>query len=477
MPFDPNNPRLLIGSDWTTAMDRYAVVDPYTGQTIATVPQGDASLLDRAIAVAHEAFEKTRRQPAFERAAVLHKAASVMESRKAKLVDTIVAEAGKPITLAEAEVSRAIMTLTASAEAARQPNGQMLDIDAFSSGVGHFGLARRFPLGVIYAITPFNFPLNLVAHKLGPAIATGNTVVLKPAPRTPLSSLMLADILLEAGMIPGQVNVVTCPNELAGRPINDDRVKMVSFTGSAKVGWGIREKAARKKVVLELGGNAPVIVEPDADLDAAIPILASGGFAYAGQSCIHTQRIYVHGDIYDMFRDRYVRQVRDKIKAGDPRDRNVLVGPLIDQSAVTRVTEWVNTAIGHGAIVLTGGEPSGVTYEPTVLENVDPADDVLCNEVFGPVVVLASYKTFDDAIALANDSRYGIHAGVFTRDLTKAMAAYERLDFGGVLINQAPTFRVETLPYGGVKESGIGREGVRYAMDDMTEIKALVVKL
>ncbi len=477
VPLDLANPRLLIGSEWTAATDSYAVVDPFTGATIATVPQGNTALLDRAVAVAHEAFERTRKQPPYERAAVLHKAAAILESRTQQLVDTIVAEAGKPIVLAEAEVSRAIMTMTASAEAARQPNGQILDVDAFSSGANHFGLARRFPIGVIYAITPFNFPLNLVCHKLGPAIATGNTVVLKPAPRTPLSSLLLADVLLEAGMIPGQVNVVTCPNDLAGRLVKDDRVKMISFTGSVKVGWAIRENAGQKKNVLELGGNAPAIVEPDADLDAAIPILASGGFAYAGQSCIHTQRIYVHEAIYETFRDRYVSQVKAKIKLGDPRDRDVLVGPLIDKAAVGRIDEWVKAAVEHGATVLTGGAAEGVSYQPTVLENVDPTDEVSCNEVFGPVVVLASYKTFDDAIAMANNSRFGIHASLFTRDLTKAMAAYERLEFGSVLINQAPTFRVETLPYGGVKESGVGREGVRYAMDDMTEIKALVMNL
>lgn len=477
MPFDVNNPRLPVGPEWVDASDSYDVVDPYTGRAVARVPQGDPALLDRAIATAHDTFARTRTQPPFERARILHAAASIMESQKALLADTIVAEAGKPVTFAEAEVSRAIMTITACAEAARQPNGSVLDVDAFSSGAGHFGLVRRFPVGVVYCVTPFNFPLNLVAHKLGPVVATGNTAVLKPAPRTPLSALMLVDILLEAGMTPGQVNAVTCSNELAGVPVKDGRVAMVSFTGSAKVGWAIRETAGRKKVVLELGGNAPAIVEPDADLAAAIPLLASGGFGYAGQSCIHTQRVYVHEDIYATFRDAYVKQVKDKIAFGDPRDRATVVGPMIDRANVDRVTSWVDEAVAAGAKVLVGGRANGPVYEPTVLENVPRSAKVACEEVFGPVVVLAPYKTFDEAIALANDSRYGIHAAVFTRDVSKAMKAYERLEFGGVLINQSPTFRVETLPYGGVKESGVGREGVRYAMDDMTEVKALVMKV
>jgi glyceraldehyde-3-phosphate dehydrogenase (NADP+) len=475
--FDIHQPRLLIGRNWVTATESYEVINPYNNQRIATVPLGDAALLDHAIAVAHATFEQTRRQPAFERAQVLHAAAAIMEGRKRRLADTIVAEAGKPITLAEAEVSRAIMTLTASAEAARRANGEVLDLDAFSSGAGHVGLARRFPIGVVYCITPFNFPLNLVCHKIGPVLATGNTAVLKPAPRTPLSALLLADILLEAGMTPGQVNVVTVPNALASRPLTDERVRMVSFTGSVTVGWQIAEQAARKKIVLELGGNAPAIVEADADLTAAVPLLAAGGFGYAGQSCIHTQRIYVHASIYDMFRAQYLKQVASKIKAGDPSDPATIVGPMIDRANVDRVASWVHEAVAGGANLLCGGRANGPIYKPTVLENVPANAKVLQEEIFGPVVVLQPYNTLDEAIDLANGTRYGIHASLFTRDLATAFAAYDRLDFGGVLINQAPTFRVETLPYGGVKDSGVGREGVRYAMDDMTEIKALVMNL
>jgi acyl-CoA reductase-like NAD-dependent aldehyde dehydrogenase len=477
--FDLSNPRLIVGDERVTTGRTFDVVDPYTGKTVATVPLGDAELLHRAIGVAHETFAKTKVQPPFERAKVLHAAARLIEQRKAEFVDAIIAEAGKPWQLADAEASRAVMTLTASAEESRQPNGRVLDIDAYSSGAGHFGIERRFPRGVIYCVTPFNFPLNLVCHKLGPVIATGNTAVLKPAPRTPLSSLMLVDVLLEAGMTPGQINVVTVPNELAGRPLEDDQVAMVSFTGSPKVGWDVRAKAGRKHVVLELGGNAPAIVEPDADLATAIPVLASGGFAYAGQSCIHTQRILVNEAIYPQFRDAYVTRVREYVKAGDPRDKDVLVGPVIDKASVDRITKWVDDAVATGAKALIGGkaEATNNVYPPTVLEHVAPSAEVSCNEVFGPVVVLASYKTFADGIAMANDTRFGIHAGVFTTDVGKVMTAYEKLEFGGVLINQAPTFRVETLPYGGVKESGAGREGVRYAMRDMTELKALVVKL
>jgi glyceraldehyde-3-phosphate dehydrogenase (NADP+) len=476
MALDISHPRLLVGDQWIDSPNTFDVIDPFTQKRISTVPQGDAKLLNDAIDAAHAAFEKTRRQPPYARADILHSAAAIVRRRMGELVEAMIAESGKPITAAEAEVDRTIVTLTASAEAARGPNGAVLDIDSFATGANHLGLVRRFPLGVIYCITPFNFPLNLVAHKLGPLIATGNTALLKPSPRTPLSALLLAEILLEVGMIPGQVNVVTCPNELAARPLADPRVKMVSFTGSAKVGWDIRNKADRKKVTLELGGNAPAIVEPDADLASAIPILAAAGFGYAGQSCIHTQRIYVHQSIYNTFRERFVKQVQEKIKAGDPHDRAVQVGPLIDRANVDRISSWVKEAVAGRAVLLTGGHASGSIYEPTVLENVKPDAKVLCDEVFGPVVVLQPYATFDEAIELANRGPYGLQAGIFTRDLDKAMAAYERLDFGGVLVNQSPTFRVETMPYGGIKDSGLGREGIRYAMDEMTEPKTLIVK-
>jgi len=475
--FDLSNPRLLVGPDWVDAPAGYDVVDPYTGGPIARCPLGDAAALDAAVAAAVGAFAAARRQPPFERAAVLHRAAALIAARRSQFADLIVAESGKPVTLAEGEVDRAVATFTAAGDEARQPNGQVLDVDAARAGAGHFGLARRFPLGVIYGITPFNFPINLVAHKVAPAIATGNCIVIKPAPKTPLTALMLAGVLVEAGVLPGQVSVVTCPNELAGRLVEDERVAKVSFTGSPKVGWPVKQRAGKKRVTLELGGNGAVIVHDDADVAAAVPMIAAGAFAYAGQSCISVQRVLVQENIYTRFREQFVAHVRAHVKAGDPRDRAVLVGPLVDRVAVARITAWVRDATSGGGRLLTGGTVDGQVMQPTVLEGVDPRAELWANEAFAPVALLRPYATFDDALRLANDSVFGLQAGVFTRDVGLAMRAFEELQVGGVMVNQVPTFRVETMPYGGVKDSGFGREGVRYAMEEMTELRSLVVKL
>ena len=467
-------PKLLIGSDWLATPDRRPTTDPYTGRTLAQMPQADAAMLDRAIGVAHEAFATTRRSSATERAAILKKTAAAIEARRAEFVETIIAEAGKPVTLADGEVSRAVGTFTVAAEEAAHATDEDLPIDHMPGGKGHTARIRRFPVGVIYGITPFNFPLNLVAHKVAPCIASGNTMLLKPAPRTPLTSLLLGEVLLAAGMTPGQINIVACPNELAGRPMEDPRIKMVSFTGSPKVGWPIKQQAYRKKVTLELGGNAAVIVCEDADVDAAIPLIASGAFAYAGQSCISVQRVYAHASIYASFREKLLAYVRDKVKTGDPRDKSVINGPLIDRAAQERLLTWINSA---GSPPLCGGQAQGPCITPTILENVDPKQEISCNEAFGPVMTLDRYTDFPTALATVNDSRFGLQAGVFTRDPARAQQAFTTLDVGGVMINQVPTFRVENMPYGGVKDSGFGREGVRYAMEDMTEPKVLVTKL
>jgi len=471
------SPRMLVGSEWIDSADKRPITDPFTGQTIAQMPQADATLLDRAIGSADAAFAITSKQPAFERAAILHRVAVAIEQRKPEFAELIVAEAGKPITLAEGEVARAVATFTAAAEEARHAAGELLDMDAFASGKNHFGFSRRFPLGVIYGITPFNFPLNLVAHKVAPCIATGNTMLLKPAPRTPLSSLLLADVLLAAGMTPGQINVVACSNELAPRPIDDPRVKMVSFTGSPKVGWPIKQQAAKQKVTLELGGNAAVIVcddITDADLAAAVSMIATGAFAYAGQSCISVQRVYAHASIFDRFRDLLLAHVKETVKTGDPRDRAVINGPLIDRAAQDRLIAWIAAA---KSTLLCGGKAVGPCLEPTILTKVDPNADISCNEAFGPLMTIDPYDDFPAALAAVNHSRFGLQAGVFTQNLRRANQAFNELHVGAVLINQVPTFRVETMPYGGVKDSGFGREGVRYAMDDMTEPRAAIWNL
>lgn len=472
-----SQPRLWICGKWIDTPNRISVTDPFTQQRIATVPVADERWCDAAIEAAHAAFDTVRRLPSFERAAILHRAAAGIEQRREQFAGTLVAEAGKPITLAEAEVARAVATFTAAAEQARRSPGEVLDVDAFAAGQGYFGIVRRFPVGVIYGITPFNFPLNLVAHKIAPALASGNTIVVKPSPRTPLSALLLAEVLHEAGAPSGAVNVVVAPNELAARPLADERVKHVSFTGSAAVGWSIKARAGRKRVTLELGGNAGLVIHEDADLSSAVSTAASGGFTYAGQSCISVQRIFVHAPVFDRFRAEFVSHVLTHIQTGDPRDRRTLVGPLIDDAAAQRVRALISRAVSAGAKILCGGQFDGPCLQPTVLDSVDPKLEICSTEVFAPIVTLHSYDRFEQALAMVNDSAYGLQAGVFTRDISRAHQAFEELEVGGVMINQVPTFRLENMPYGGVKSSGFGREGVRWAMEDMTEPRVLLIKL
>jgi glyceraldehyde-3-phosphate dehydrogenase (NADP+) len=468
--------RLLIGGQWCGAAESAPVVNPFTGEEVARVPLGGAREIERAIAAAHAAFPEARRVAAHRRAALLLAVAAGIERRRAEFVETIVTEAGKPVTLAEAEVVRAQMTFTAAAEEARRQHGELLDMDAFASGEGHLGLARRFPLGVITAITPFNFPLNLVAHKVAPCLATGNTMVVKPATKTPLTSLLLAEVLVEAGVPAGQMNFVTCSNEDAARLVTDERVKKVTFTGSPAVGWKLKQLAGKKKITLELGGNAGVILHADADLSSAIPAVATGGFAYAGQSCISVQRVLIHESIYDEAKTRLVAQIREKIKTGDPRDRETVVGPMITADALAGIQRKLAAALAAGAKLVCGGEVRGRCLEATVLEDVAPSLDLCAQEAFAPVITLHQYRAFEEALAFVNASEFGLQAGVFTRDLQLALQAFEALDVGGVLINQVPTFRVENMPYGGVKDSGFGREGVRFAMEEMTELKSLIIK-
>jgi acyl-CoA reductase-like NAD-dependent aldehyde dehydrogenase len=469
---------LLIGSRWVKTDTQVTIRSPYDDAPVGRVCLGGAADLRDAVEAAHRAFaDLTRNQPSFERADILSRVAATIERRRSEFVDLIIGEAGKPRVLAEAEVTRAVGTFTIASALARETPGHLLDLDAFASGRGHVGLARRFPIGVIYGITPFNFPLNLVAHKIAPALATGNTIVIKPAPQTPLTALLLAHVVQEAGAPAGQLNVVTCANEHAGIPLEDERVKMVSFTGSSAVGWKIKALCGRKRVALELGGNAAALVHEDANLDVAIPSLAAGSFAYAGQSCISTQRILVHARIHDAFCARFTEHVRTEIRAGDPRDSAVTVGPMINAAARARVLAWIDEACGAGGRVLHGGRVVGTCLEPTVLA-VPNQNSTLCREeAFAPVVTVQRYESFDEAIALANASRYGLQAGVFTQDINRIAEAFAQLEVGGVLINQAPTFRTDNQPYGGVKESGFGREGVRSAMEEMTELKTLVVRL
>jgi acyl-CoA reductase-like NAD-dependent aldehyde dehydrogenase len=471
-----NSQRLIIHGERIETGTWLPVIDPSNGEEFARVPLGNERTIEAAIVSSRTAFETVRRTPSHVRSKQLAAIAHGIESRKAEFVDTIVREAGKPIVYAEAEVARAVMTFTMAAEEARRQHGEVLDMDAFPSGEGHLGLTRRFPIGVIAGITPFNFPLNLVAHKVAPALATGNTIIVKPAPRCPLTALLLGEVIMEAGVPAGQVNVITCANEQVMRLVADERIAMLSFTGSPAVGWPLKAQAGKKKVVLELGGNAAVIVQSDADLAAAIPMIATGGFAYAGQTCISVQRIFVQDSIYDDFRDQFADYVKEKIRMGDPRDRSTVVGPMISPDAAARTRGHLASALAAGGrfVVNSGGE--GATLGAIIMEDVPLTDGACKTELFAPVVTLHRYGEFNDALAMVNDSDFGLQAGIFTRDLGLAMQAHDRLDVGAVLINQIPMFRVENMPYGGIKDSGFGREGVRYAMEEMTEIKALIIR-
>ncbi|MEO6785715.1 MAG: aldehyde dehydrogenase family protein, partial [Chthoniobacteraceae bacterium] len=433
--------RLFIGGKWIETGATLPVRNPFTGAEIAQVSLGDGPALDSAIGAAHDAFPAARTVPAHERAALLLRIAHAIQAKQEEFAETIVAESGKPITYAEAEVARAFWTFTTAAEEARRWTGagEVLALDAMPAGAGHTGFTRRFPIGVISAITPFNFPLNLVAHKVAPCLATGNTMVVKPAAKTPLTALLLAEVLADAGVPAGQMNFVICKNEDAARLVTDDRVAMLSFTGSPDVGWPLKALAGKKRVCLELGGNAGVIVHSDADIAAAVPMIAAGGFGNAGQSCISVQRIFVHEEIYADFKTRLVAHIREKVKTGDPTERTTVVGPMITAEALAKTRALIASAVAAGGRIVLGGNAHGHCLEATVLEDVPLSHEACTGELFAPVVTLHRYGDFEDALRLVNDSRFGLQAGIFTRDISRALRAFETLEVGGVLINQVPT--------------------------------------
>ena len=466
----------LIGNQWRQTATTAAIRNPYNGQPVATICLAGKAEADDAVARAVEAVPAMRRLPAHARAGALLKIAGRLAARQDEIARTMTAESGKPIADARREVSRAVQTFTVAAEEAGRLGGDVVPMDRTPGMDRHLGLLRRVPIGPVLGITPFNFPLNLVAHKVAPCLAAGNPMVLKPAPQTPLTAMLLAEIVLETDLPPGALSVVPCENAVAEQMVTDERFKVLSFTGSAAVGWMLKAKSGKKRVLLELGGNAGVIVEPDADLELAAARCAAGGFAYSGQTCISVQRVFVHESVYDRFVEHLLARVR-ALKAGDPADEATVIGPLIDEAAARRVEQWIQEATAQGARVLTGGRRAGSVVEATVLADVTPAMKVSCREVFGPVVTVSRYQEFPAALASLNDSDYGLQAGVFTRDVDRIFRAYRELEVGAVLANEVPTFRAEHMPYGGVKDSGLGREGVRYAIEDMTELKLLILNL
>ncbi|MET0515843.1 MAG: aldehyde dehydrogenase family protein [Nitrospiraceae bacterium] len=466
----------LTAGRWQQTATTTKILNPFNGDIVAEVCQAGAGDLEVAVQSTLEGARVMRDFPGHLRSSLLQKVSVLLDARAEEIARTIMAEGGKPITDARREVSRAVHTFSIAAEEAKRIAGEMLPLDWTPATEAHWGLTRRFPIGPILGITPFNFPLNLVAHKVAPALAAGNAILIKPAPQTPLTALLLGEVIMEAGFPEGAVNIVPCSNPIAERLVTDPRFKLLSFTGSAAVGWMLKGKSGKKKVVLELGGNAGVIVEPDADLDWAAQRCASGGFVYAGQTCISVQRILVHESIADAFTKKLLALVA-LVKTGDPADDATVVGPLIDSSATRRVESWIQEAVAQGARVLAGGARKESILEATVMSQVTPSMKVSCEEVFGPLVTVTPYRQFEQAVAMMNNSPYGLQAGIFSQDVNRLFAAFRDLEVGAVLANEIPTFRAEHMPYGGVKDSGLGREGVRYAIEEMTEPRLLVLNL
>lgn len=450
------------------------VTNKYTGQPVTRVALADRALVELAVASASAACHATRRRAGHERQAVLQHVVRRVTQRHEELARALAIEVGKPIRDARGEVTRLIDTFRIAAEEAVRITGEWLPLDISPRAAGYQAIVRRFPLGACAFITPFNFPMNLVAHKVAPAIAAGCPWVLKPASATPVGALILGEILAETNLPAGSFSILPCGGDDAEPLVTDERIKLLSFTGSPEVGWDLKARAGRKRVTLELGGNAACIVDRDADLDYAAERITFGAFYQSGQSCISVQRVLAHRVIYDDLKTRLVERAR-ALKAGDPLDEATFLGPLISEDEAIRIEQWVNNAVAAGARVLCGGRRDGAFYAATYLEGVDPTQKVSCQEVFGPVATLQPFDGFRDAVRAANNSTYGLQCGVFTRDLRHAFHAYEELDVGGVIVGDVPSMRVDSMPYGGVKRSGLGREGVRYAIEEMTERKLLVL--
>jgi acyl-CoA reductase-like NAD-dependent aldehyde dehydrogenase len=466
----------FLDGKWVEDGNVVEIRSPYDGSVIAQVYQGRREHAEAAIAAAVKAFGTTRRLPAFERQRVLRRVAESLTQRREEFARTMAQESGKPIKASRTEVERSIFTFTVAAEESTRIYGEYLPLDWQQSTAGRWGIVRRFPIGPIAGITPFNFPLNLVAHKVGPAIAAGCPIILKPAPQTPLTALLLAETVQQAGWPDGGFNVLPLSNEDTGLLVTDDRLKMISFTGSAAVGWQIKKNAGKKKVVLELGGNAGVIVHSDADLAYAADRCVAGGFGYAGQTCISVQRILVERSVFAAFVDLLLARVK-KLRTGDPMEESTDLGPLIRESDAIRASDWVQEAVRGGARLLAGGRRKGSVMEPTVLTGTRSDMKVNCQEIFAPVVTVESYDHFEDGLRQLNHSSYGLQAGIFTRDAKLMFNAYDELEVGAVIAGDVPSFRIDHMPYGGVKDSGLGREGLRYAIEDMTESKLLVMNL
>lgn len=467
--------RLWIGGQERETREVQEVRSPYDGRVVGEVCVGSARDLDDAVSVADRGFDASRRLPTHRRVEILEGIARGIEAHLHELAELITRESGKPIQFSLGEVARAIVTFSLGAGEARRFGGEVQPIDLQARAEGRLCLWTRVPRGPVAAISPFNFPLNLVAHKLSPAFAVGAPVVLKPPPQSPLTAFRLAQLCKDAGLPDEMLSVVHCSPEVGQRMVEDERMKVLSFTGSDAVGWKLKSLAGKKQVLLELGGNAPCVVDEDVDLDTVMDPIVKGAWAHAGQVCIKIQRVFVHERRFDEFLERFV-EATTNVPSGDPMDLETVVGPLIEREHVQRVLDWIREAVDGGARLHCGGEAEGSVVRPTVLTEVKPEMHVCKDEIFGPVTVVEPFADFEEALAKCNATRFGLQAGVFTRDLNKALKAFEELDYGGVLVGETPMFRVDNYPYGGTKDSGFGREGVRFAMEEMSEPKVLIIK-
>jgi glyceraldehyde-3-phosphate dehydrogenase (NADP+) len=464
---------VIIGGKWTKTGNAIEVRSPYDESLVAIVHRAGPAEIESAIATAEEAFEVTRHLASWKRAEILEKISAGIAARREEMARTIALEAGKPIRTARAEVDRAIFTFKVAAEESKRIYGEIVPMDWLPGTEGRTGYIQRVSRGPVVGISPFNFPLNLVAHKVAPSLAAGNPIILRPATQTPISSLKLTEIVLEAGWPAGGVAVVPCTTKDAAPLVEDHRIKVLTFTGSPAVGWDLRKRAGRKMVTLELGGNAGVIVHNDTDLSYAASRVAWGGFSYAGQSCISVQRVYVHGEAYEDFVEDLIPRVQ-ALKVGNPLDDATDVGPVIDKGAADRIETWLAEAKAGGAEVLAGGQRDGNVWQPTVLASIREDMRVSCQEVFGPLVGLYRYHDFMEAVHAVDSGEFGLQAGLFTNDWNLIQTAFDHIEVGGLMVNDVSTFRVDHMPYGGVKQSGMGREGLRYAIEEMTEMKLLM---
>ncbi|MGH2730438.1 MAG: aldehyde dehydrogenase family protein [Actinomycetota bacterium] len=470
----PETSSYLVAGEWRSGPESFDVASPYDASTVATISTPGPQDVEDAIAAAAEIFEQTRKLPVHSRAEALAHISGRLGERADEVAELIAREGGKPLKWAKVEAARAVSTFRWAAEECRRESGQIIRLDTEESLGARVGLVRRFPIGPVLAITPFNFPVNLVAHKMAPALAVGAPVVIKPATKTPLGALLLGELFLETDLPPAMCSVLPLGGSESEALVTDERFAKISFTGSSEVGWGIRAKAPKKAVTLELGGNAGVIVHEDADLDKAAQRIAFGGYYQAGQSCIAVQRVLVHADVADEFTQLLVTEV-GKLKTGDPMNPETDVGPLIDHDALERVAAWVDEAVQAGAEVVIGGKREDPFYAPTILARTRADMKVAGEEIFGPVITIGAYEDFADAVIQVNSTRYGLQAGVFTRDIDRLMLAQRDIEVGGVIANDVSAFRADQMPYGGMKDSGIGREGLRFAMDEMTAPKILVL--